>query len=104
MMRSWLDIAADVRSLQSPNRGLDAEIHFHLKEGVGVGYSADSPKYTASLDAAMSVVPADYDWIVASVNGQVGGTPYACVGSTKEHFAETPVLSLLLAAILARAE
>jgi hypothetical protein len=61
------------------------------------------PSYTESFDAAMTLVPEVYDWIVASVNGQIGGTPYACVGDEKAHFAETPVLSLVLACLRARA-
>lgn len=60
------------------------------------------PNYTGSFDAALTLVPNGQDWIVASVNGQVGGTPYACVGSEKMHFGETPILSLCMAALRAR--
>ena len=58
--------------------------------------------YTTSIDAALSLVPEGHDWIVADVNGHVGGTPYACVGSKKPHFAETPALALCIAALRAR--
>ena len=58
--------------------------------------------YTTSLDAALTLVPEGYDWIVADVNGHVGGTPYACVGDEKQHFGETPCLSLCIAALKAR--
>jgi hypothetical protein len=61
------------------------------------------PHYTYSLDAALTLVPEGHDWIVASVNGQVGGTPYACCGSETAHYGETPVLSLCIAALKARA-
>lgn len=67
------------------------------------GEIIDVPHYTSSFDAAVKLVPDGHDWIVASVNGQVGGTPYACVGSTKEHFSGTPVTSLVLASLRARA-
>lgn len=65
-------------------------------------YKQTCPEFTYSLDAALKLVPDDHDWIVASVNGQVGGTPYACVGNEKSHYADTPVLSLVLAALRAR--
>lgn len=58
--------------------------------------------YTSSIDAALTLVPEGHDWVVGDVNGQVGGTPYACVGSTKKHFGETAVLSLCIAALRAR--
>lgn len=65
--------------------------------------SPECPPYTSSLDAAMTLVPEGCDWIIGNVNGHMGGTPYACVGSEKEHFGETPVLSLVLACLRARA-
>lgn len=57
---------------------------------------------TSSFDAALLLVPEEHDWIVGSVNGQVGGTPYACVGSEQSHYGATPVLSLVLAAVRVR--
>lgn len=59
-------------------------------------------RYTESLDAALQLIPADHDWIVADVNGCVGGTPYACVGDLEERFGETAVLSLCIAALIAK--
>lgn len=38
-----------------PDRGLDAMIHWQMLDGVGVGYSQDTPAYTASIDAAMTL-------------------------------------------------
>lgn len=61
------------------------------------------PSYTASLDAALTLAPADHDWVVGNVNGHVGGTPYACVGSRDQHFAATPALALCAASLRARA-
>ncbi|MHB1208054.1 MAG: hypothetical protein ACYCZX_20995, partial [Rhodospirillaceae bacterium] len=58
------------------------------------------PEYTRNLDAALSVVPEGYDWIVAHTNG--GLTIHACVGGTKEIFGTTPALALCAAALLAR--
>lgn len=61
------------------------------------------PAYTSSVDAALTLVLPDADWIIGNVNGHVGGTPYACVGSLKEHFGATPVLALCIAALRDRA-
>jgi hypothetical protein len=108
-----LELAELCQKATGPDRELDAHIHYQIM-GLDQVYdvatflasdiAGSHPKhYTSSFDAAISLVPAAHDWIVASVNGQVGGTPYACVGSAKEHFAETPVLSLVLAALRARA-
>jgi hypothetical protein len=57
--------------------------------------------YTESLDAAVSLVPKDYDWIVCRANG--GLTLHACVGDTNEYFSSTPALALCAAALRARA-
>lgn len=60
------------------------------------------PSYTASIDAALTLLPDGYDWIIGDVNGQYGGTPYACVGDTTQHFAATTVLALTAACLKAR--
>ena len=67
------------------------------------GAPKQPPLYATSFDAALTLVPDDYDWIIASVNGQVGGTPYAQVGDVTK-YAETAVLSLCAAALAARGE
>lgn len=67
----------------------------------GIRLPERAPLFTESFDAAMQLVPTEHDWIVASVNGHVGGTPYACVGNEKEHFGATPVISLCIAALQA---
>lgn len=73
-----------------------------LYEYDGENFTDCAKSFSSSFDAALSLVPENNDWIVGSVNGQIGGTPYACVGSEKAHYAETPVLSLVLAALHAR--
>lgn len=65
--------------------------------------STHARQFTSSADAALTLVPKDYDWIVGNVNGQLGGTPYACVGSTEQHFGATPIIALCVAALKARA-
>jgi hypothetical protein len=65
-------------------------------------YKQECPHLTASLDDALTLLPEGYDWIIGNVNGMYGGTPYACAGSTEQHFAATPVLALLSAILKAR--
>lgn len=59
----------------------------------------NAPNFTASIDAALTLLPEDYDWIVAGTNG--GLTVHACCGSTKEYFGDTPALALLSAILRA---
>ena len=112
------DLIERLEKATGPDRNLDADIASSVGWSPGPGYTRKSddswrlgnwinsvqwaPLYTASIDAALTLVPEGHDWIVADVNGHVGGTPYACVGSTKEHFGETAVLSLCIAALKAR--
>lgn len=65
------------------------------------GLISQPPHYTTSLDAALTLVPCEWDWIIGSINGQIGGTPYATVGDITA-FGETPTTSLCLAALKAR--
>lgn len=88
------DLLAALKAATGPSAALDAAI----AENLGI----TERRFTSSFDAALSLVPDDHDWIVASVNGHYGGTPYACVGSREEHFGETAVLSLCIAAVRAR--
>lgn len=64
-------------------------------------YDPNLSRFTVSLDAAVTLVPDEYDWIVARANG--GLTIHACVGNTTEHFGGTPALALCAAALRARA-
>lgn len=99
------DLIARLERATEGSRELDFEIAEYLDK-IGVKYATTieghTPEWTQSLDAALSLVPEGHDWIVADVNGHVGGTPYACVGSKKPHFAETPALALCVAALRAR--
>lgn len=60
------------------------------------------PLYSSSWDAAFTLIPDEHDWIVGDVNGFMGGTPWAQVGLDTCH-AETALLSLVAAALTARA-
>jgi|ERR1700761_4058 len=64
----------------------------------------DLPRYTASLDAALTLVPEGYDYIIEHTNG--GLTICARVGHNdpdKNSWGETPALALCAAALRARA-
>ena len=107
------DLLAALSKATGPDRALDAEIATitgwryvvaldgaHREWRTPEDRPAALPFYTASIEAALTVVPEGFDWIIGNTNG--GLTPHACVGSLKEHFGATPVLSLLIAAICAR--
>lgn len=63
----------------------------------------EAPAYTASIDAAMTLVPEGNDWIIGHTNG--GLTIHAEVGGRGDEymrFAATPALALVAAALKAR--
>ena len=109
-------LSARVEALEGPERGIDAQIHFAVREGIGCGMAQDAPRYTASLDAAMSLVPQGCGWIAGW--GQVlpdepmGGahitahSVFAGYDVANDVIAEgeavTPALALCAAALKAR--
>jgi len=50
-----LALASRVEAATGADRGLDSEIHHAKCGGVGTGSYGTEPRYTASLDAAMSL-------------------------------------------------
>jgi hypothetical protein len=84
-------------ALKKVNEG-SGELDQEIADAVG----AEILPYTTSLDAALSLVDLDqYDYVVGSVNGQVGGTPYAQVGQHTCYSGTVP-LALCAAALTAR--
>ena len=61
------------------------------------------PRYVFSLDAALTLLPPETNWIVGNFDVYVhmGGTPYAQVADITA-YGETAVVSLCLAAMLFR--
>ena len=51
-----LALASRVEAATGADNGIDSEIHHAVLNGVGVGSYGAQPTYTASLDAAMSLV------------------------------------------------
>lgn len=129
-----LELAERVEQASGPDRELDAEVALavtgntaELSEGgnmiwCGGGHSvlADLPAvpwssrwiqvahYTASLDAALTLVPDGHSWAAGDCGENDG--PWACVTAHEEPCADYPgaagtvILSVLAAALRARAE
>lgn len=59
------ELAERVEKLTGPDRSIDWTIH--LRNGLeGVGMYGDHPSYTASIDAAMTLVPEGCAWALYS--------------------------------------
>ena len=88
------------------------QIAFAESDGwvVESGHSSKSPHYTTSIDAARTLVPDDWAWIVEDTKEQGCGPGRegigACVWNTMDvppiHRAETPALALCIASLRAR--
>lgn len=106
------DLIERIEAAEGPSRELDAEIakavgaEHGSREKVSMEsrsiYYIDecAPAYTASLDAAMTLVPEGFDWAVFRTNG--GLTVHAWCGSREDVFAATPALALCAAALRAK--
>lgn len=100
-------LARSCETAEGPSADLDERIAVaiaipHPKHGRPIGMIY-SPKYTASLDAAASLIPDGYDWILERVND--GLTIGARVGHNnldRTSWGETPALALCAAALRSR--
>lgn len=95
-----------VEQANRPDRNLDAMIRHRLLNGVGTGYAADAPAYTASLDAALTLVPDGWAYAFSSNligPGNVAGCQRRDPFGGSEATAATPALALCAAALRARA-
>ena len=106
MTRAALLALADrVEALTGPCRETDAEVHHAILQGIGTGLYGTQPSYTASLDAAMTLVPEGHTW---SADLNLGKKAFAwCYDdkmlSGRPCKAATPALALTAAALRARA-
>lgn len=71
-----------------------------IYEAIGRAEPEIPPAYTASMDAALTLVPDGYDWRVDRINS--GLTIFASVGNEDVHFGDTPAIALCIAALRAR--
>ena len=99
------DLIARIESADGPDRELDWAIH--MRDGLlGVGMYGDHPLYTASIDAALTLVPVCHYMHVYTPYGEVL-QGYAVVSDRDDgplftSIAATPALALAAAALKAR--
>lgn len=89
------DIRILLQNATEPSLELDTAIALALNSPPSY-----TPHFTTNYSFSIQYVESKgYDWIIGNVNGQIGGTPYAQVGCTKDKasFSATPLLSLWLA-------
>lgn len=111
-MTDKLALADRVEALSGPDAEVDAIIWYRLVEKPEHGDKLDKdiqgrwPHYTASFDAAMTLLPPNHMWAAGSCNED--DNPWACVtNSDGEDFTSTgatPALVLLAAILRARVE
>lgn len=83
-----------------PSRELDWEIHVLVRPPSMRGRYFDCPRYTESLDAAASLIPDGFDWILERTNG--GITISSRVGHNdpdRYSWGSTPTLALCVGAL-----
>ena len=91
-----LDIREILQKAEGPSHSLDESIAEALEQ---LGTITHVSSYSTDITGAITLIEAKgYDWIMANVNGQVGGTPFACVGvhESEASYSATPLLSLWL--------
>lgn len=110
------DLIARLEAAEGPDRELDAEIENLLAGGSdrdleyivsnGVEDTTAPPRYTASIDAALTLVPEGWTWGIMHC---AGAPPEVCfyravcgVYSSIVAVAATPALALCIAALKAR--
>ncbi|WP_431861491.1 hypothetical protein [Azospirillum sp.] len=121
------ELIAKLEGATAPNRGLDGEIHMAVTGKAHV-MLCHVPAYTASIDAALTLVPADTEdrvyrptiWAGRAVGGFVGSSARISVlvkddgaergwaiasatGNDWETRGATPALALCIAALKSRA-
>jgi hypothetical protein len=94
----------DPRSYAVPD-GNGGWVRVMRPSGIAATYDRYVPRYTASLDAALTLVPEGWEW---TVRGRPHGDGLASIGRAWESgsdtvIAATPALALCIAALRARA-
>lgn len=100
------ELIAAMEKASGPSRELDWGIHEWVW-GVAAPRMErmEPPSYTASIDAALTLVPEGYDWMVFSVNGfnQANCGPTNSFDDVGDQKAATHAIALCIAALKARA-
>ncbi|EQB03936.1 hypothetical protein [Sphingobium sp. HDIP04] len=111
-MSEMMKLAEIVEGLEGPCRETDVDIHEAIGHVVDRGCPAEwhgddeTPRYTASLDAAMQLVPDWYVWTMHTFPDK--SSCFLMKGDYKmirpeNQFQATPALALVSAALKARA-
>lgn len=95
-------LANRVEASEGPSRELDREIA-RLIHGDGWNHHSDT-RYTASLDAAMTLIPADHEWSVEWGGNSIAIVRHLIEGPEHRGYAEAPALALCAAALRARGD
>jgi hypothetical protein len=86
---------ADIRQVLQEADSYTKEVALAIRDALVLQkFMVDASSYDHTITFMESQ---DLDWIIANVNGHLGGTPYAQVGNVKDSYAATPMLSLWLA-------
>ena len=92
------DLIAALEKAEGPSRELDAEIRKHVPGDY-------LPAFTASLDAALTLVPDRRAWEIKSTYWSADKRPAACVvrpdGVRRYGLGATPAIALCIAALRA---
>jgi hypothetical protein len=99
------DLIERLKVAKGPDRDLDSEILFLITSGVGCGHSRSGPAFTASIDAAMTLVPEGTGFgLLLSRDRKDCRADIWGDERTEERFfiGATPALALCIAALQAR--
>lgn len=98
-----MDLIDRLQKAERPDRALDWEIH--CRDGLeGVGAYGDHPSYTASIDAAVTLVPDGHGWHVSGDGtARVWNADRAFYGlHANKDINRKPPIALCIAALRAR--
>lgn len=83
---------------EGPSRELDRAIWYALQDEM-TGDPSKSPAFTASIDAALTLVPEGFSWAVGSDGG---ASVFGPGGHMFKGLAATPAIALVIAALRAK--
>jgi hypothetical protein len=88
-------MSADIRQILQEEESCTSKVSDAIVDALSLqAHEIDVCSYD---DTIAFIEKQDLDWVIANVNGHMGGTPYAQVGYVKDNYAATPLRSLWLA-------
>lgn len=102
------DLIERAEKATGPDRNLDAMIYWQINNGVGVGTHSSAPPFTASLDAALSLVPEGWGpslriFSLGNAWAHMYGEAKGISGATVEARHNVPAIALVIASLKAKA-